>query len=71
LLGGDILSKLRTRHVDAKQRFSKERDEGKALRERERCLKKLKEDLDIPDSVLKSLPTQMMIDAKTKSMEDK
>ena len=70
LLGGDILSKLRTRHVDAKQRFSKERDEGKALRERERCLKKLKEDLDIPDSVLKSLPTQMMIDAKTKSMEE-
>jgi Pyruvate/2-oxoacid:ferredoxin oxidoreductase delta subunit len=71
LLGGDILSKLRTRHTDAKNRFSKERDESKALRERERCLKKLKEELDIPDSVLKSLPTAAMIDAKTQSMVDK
>ena len=71
LLGGDILGKLRQRHVDAKSRFSKERDESKALRERERCLKKLKEELDIPDSVLKSLPTADMIEAKTKEMMDK
>ena len=70
LLGGDILSTLRTRHTDAKQRFSKERDEKKALRERERCLTKLKEELDIPDSVLKSLPTRQMIEAKTRSALD-
>lgn len=70
LLGGDILSKLRTRHTDANQRFSKERDEKKALRERERCLTKLKEELDIPDSVLKSLPTPEMIQAKTRNALD-
>lgn len=70
LLGGDILSKLKTRHTDAKQRFSKERDEKKALRERERCLTKLKEELDIPDSVLKSLPSPEMIQAKTRSALD-
>ena len=71
LLGGDILSTLRTRHTDAKKRFSKERDEKKALKERERCLTKLKEELDIPDSVLKSLPTQAMIEAKTQQALDK
>lgn len=70
LLGGDILSTLRTRHTAAKQRFSKERDEKKALRERERCLTKLKEELDIPDSVLKSLPTPEMIQAKTRNALD-
>jgi len=70
LLGGDILSTLRNRHTDAKQRFSKERDEKKALKERERCLAKLKEELDIPDSVLKSLPTQAMIEAKTRSVRE-
>ena len=47
LLGGDIMSKLKERHVEAKQRFSKERDEKKALRERERCLKKLQDDQDL------------------------
>lgn len=70
LLGGDILSTLRTRHTEAKQRFSKERDEKKALRERERCLTKLKEELDIPDSVLKSLPSPEMIQAKTRNALD-
>ena len=71
LLGGDILGTLRQRHTDAKSRFSKERDENKALRERQRCMAKLKEELDIPDSVLKSLPTADMIDAKTKEMMEK
>ncbi len=66
LLGGDILATLRMRHSEAKQRFSRERDESKALKERERCLTKLKEELDIPDEVLKALPTREMIDLKTK-----
>ena len=70
LLGGDILSTLRTRHTDAKKRFSKERDEKKALKERERCLSKLKDELDIPDSVLKSLPSADMIQAKTQQALD-
>lgn len=70
LLGGNILGKLRQRHVDAKQRFSKERDENKALRERQRCMKELKEQLDIPDSVLSSLPTQDMILARTEEAKE-
>jgi NAD-dependent dihydropyrimidine dehydrogenase PreA subunit len=70
LLGGNILGKLRQRHTDAKTRFSKERDESKALKERQRCLKELKEKLDIPDSVLASLPTQDMVAAKTLSAQE-
>ncbi|MCH2207555.1 MAG: ferredoxin family protein [Lentisphaerales bacterium] len=70
LLGGNILGKLRQRHTDAKQRFSKERDDKKALRERQRCMKELKEKLDIPDSVLNSLPTQDMILAKTEEAKE-
>ena len=46
LLGGDIYSMLRDRHKKAESRFSKERDDGKALKERIRCLKKLQGDLD-------------------------
>jgi NAD-dependent dihydropyrimidine dehydrogenase PreA subunit len=65
LLGGDIFSSLRNRHDDAKVRFSRERDESKALKERQRCMKELQEQLDIPDSVLSSLPTKQMIEAKT------
>ncbi len=57
LLGGDIYSALRTRTVAAKERFSKERDEKRALEERKRCLKKLQEGLGIPDEVLDSLPS--------------
>lgn len=52
LLGGDIYTALRERNVNARARFSKERDENRALKERIRCLKKLQKDLDIPDSVL-------------------
>ena len=57
LLGGDIYSMLRDRHTKAASRFSKERDEGKALKERQRCLKKLAEVGDIPAEVLMALPS--------------
>src|SRR5437660_3958373 len=42
LLGGDIYSMLRDRSARAKSRFSKERDDQRALQERQRCLEKLK-----------------------------
>ena len=58
LLGGDIYSRLRDRSDAAKSRFSKERDSGKALNERKRCLTKLVSDGDIPADVLASLPSQ-------------
>ncbi len=57
LLGGDIYSSLRDRSDGARNRFSTERDESKALLERKRCLKELKEALDIPNEVLMSLPS--------------
>ena len=57
LLGGDLYSSLRQRQTEARQRFSTERDESKALLERKKCLRKLKQDLDIPDEVLMSLPS--------------
>lgn len=57
LLGGDIYSILKDRTARAKSRFSKERDDERALKERKRCLKKLKEGLDIPDEVLSALPS--------------
>lgn len=57
LLGGDLYARLRSRQQEARERFSTERDESKALLERKRCLKKLKNDLDIPDEVLMSLPS--------------
>ena len=41
LLGGDVYSTLRQRSVAAKVRFSKERDDKKALQERQACLAKL------------------------------
>ena len=68
LLGGDIYAALRTRSTDAKQRFSKERDEKRALEERKRCLAKiqqqLQEALDIPAEVMNALPSAEMIQAK-------
>ncbi|MEM6572113.1 MAG: ferredoxin family protein [Planctomycetota bacterium] len=57
LLGGDIYSALKDRSQTAKDRFSTERDESKALLERKRCLKELKDKLDIPSEVLMSLPS--------------
>ncbi|HLY07996.1 MAG TPA: ferredoxin family protein [Planctomycetota bacterium] len=57
LLGGDLYASLRDRQHAARERFSTERDESKALLERKRCLKELGKDLDIPDEVLMSLPS--------------
>lgn len=64
ILGGDIYSLLRQRHERATSRFSKERDEERALKERQRCLKKLQEAFDIPDEVLQELPTAEAIQNK-------
>ena len=57
LLGGDIYKLLRDRSAKAKSRFSKERDDERALKERMRCLKKLGTDLDVPADVLMNLPS--------------
>jgi Pyruvate/2-oxoacid:ferredoxin oxidoreductase delta subunit len=57
LLGGDIYSMLRVRSERAQSRFSKERDSGKALNERQKCLTKLAAAGDIPPEVLMSLPS--------------
>ncbi len=57
LLGGDVYSALRQRSQAAKARFSKERDDKKALQERQACLTKLAQGGDIPVEVLMSLPS--------------
>ena len=57
LLGGDLYGSLRKRSTEARQRFSTERDESRALLERKRCLAKLRKDLEIPDEVLMTLPS--------------
>ena len=57
LLGGDIYALLRERSERAQTRFSKERDEDRALKERQRCLIKLQAQMDIPPEVLASLPS--------------
>ena len=57
LLGGDVYSALRQRSDAAKARFSKERDDKKALAERQKCLTKLANAGDIPAEVLMSLPS--------------
>jgi NAD-dependent dihydropyrimidine dehydrogenase PreA subunit len=64
LLGGDIYQALRDRSARAKSRFSKERDEERALKERLRCLDKLKEQMEVPGEVLASLPSLDQIRAK-------
>jgi NAD-dependent dihydropyrimidine dehydrogenase PreA subunit len=67
LLGGDIYSMLRDRSVKAKSRFSKERDDERALKERQTCLIALKRDLDIPAEVLAALPSPDEIMAKAEA----
>ena len=57
LLGGDVYSMLRDRSAKAKSRFSKERDDDRALKERQNCLIALKRDLEIPAEVLAALPS--------------
>jgi Pyruvate/2-oxoacid:ferredoxin oxidoreductase delta subunit len=64
LLGGDIYSMLRDRSVKAKSRFSKERDDERALKERQNCLIALQRNLDIPAEVLAALPSVDEIRAK-------
>jgi hypothetical protein len=67
LLGGDIYSLLRDRSAKAKSRFSKERDDDRALQERQNCLVALKRDLDIPAEVLAALPSADDIKAKAEA----
>jgi Pyruvate/2-oxoacid:ferredoxin oxidoreductase delta subunit len=67
LLGGDIYSMLRDRSVKAKSRFSKERDDDRALQERQNCLIALKKDMDIPAEVLAALPSPEEILAKAEA----
>jgi Pyruvate/2-oxoacid:ferredoxin oxidoreductase delta subunit len=57
LLGGDIYQALRERSEQATLRFSRERDEERALKERKSCLIKLQQEMDIPPDVLMSLPS--------------
>ena len=64
LLGGDVYSLLRDRSAKAKSRFSKERDDERALKERQNCLLKLQKEMDIPMEVLASLPSPDEIRAK-------
>jgi hypothetical protein len=67
LLGGDIYSMLKDRSAKAKSRFSKERDDDRALQERQNCLVSLKKDLDIPAEVLAALPSAEEILAKAEA----
>jgi NAD-dependent dihydropyrimidine dehydrogenase PreA subunit len=67
LLGGDIYSALRDRSAKAKSRFSKERDEERALKERLTCLNKLQQEMDIPGEVLAALPSLDEIRAKAEA----
>lgn len=67
LLGGDIYQALRDRSAKAKSRFSKERDDDRALRERQNCLVKLQQSMDIPAEVLASLPSVDEIRAKAEA----
>ena len=69
LLGGDIYQMLRDRSARAKSRFSKERDEERALKERQRCLVKLQEMLDVPPEVLASLPSPDQIQEKAREAQ--
>jgi hypothetical protein len=74
LLGGDIYSMLKDRSMKAKSRFSKERDDDRALKERKRCLDKLQNDidgLDIPAEVLSSLPSLDQIQAKAQQAKQR
>jgi NAD-dependent dihydropyrimidine dehydrogenase PreA subunit len=64
LLGGDIYAALRNRSTKARSRFSKERDDERALKERTKCMNKLKDKLDIPMEVLGALPSLDQIKQK-------
>ena len=57
LLGGDIYAALRDRSAKSKSRFSKERDEDRAIKERQNCLISLTREAGIPPEVLASSPS--------------
>ena len=67
LLGGDVYAALRDRSAKAKSRFSKERDEARALKERQTCLVKLQEAFDVPPEVLAALPSAYEIREKAEA----
>ena len=67
LLGGDIYSMLRDRSAKSKSRFSKERDDERALKERQTCLAKLQQEGGIPAEVLAALPSPAEILAKAEA----
>ena len=67
LLGGDVYSMLRDRSAKAKSRFSKERDEDRALKERQNCLVKLQQQMDVPPEVVAALPSVDEIRAKAEA----
>ena len=71
LLGGDIYAALKDRSKSARERFSTERDESKALIERRKCLKALQKDLDIPDEVLMTLPSAGDIEERARRAREK
>jgi Pyruvate/2-oxoacid:ferredoxin oxidoreductase delta subunit len=69
LLGGDIYAALRDRSARAKSRFSKERDDERALKERQNCLVALRQSLDVPMEVLAALPTPDEIRARAEAAQ--
>lgn len=71
LLGGDVYAALRDRSAKAKSRFSKERDEERALKERQTCLIKLREALDVPAEILAALPSAEEIRAKAEAARER
>jgi Pyruvate/2-oxoacid:ferredoxin oxidoreductase delta subunit len=71
LLGGDIYAALRDRSAKAKSRFSKERDDERALKERQNCLVALRQSLDVPMEVLAALPTADEIRAKAEAARER
>jgi NAD-dependent dihydropyrimidine dehydrogenase PreA subunit len=74
LLGGDVYSMLRDRSQRARSRFSKERNDDRALEERRRCLAKLQQDvkdLDIPPEVMAALPSPEEIREKAQAARRK
>jgi NAD-dependent dihydropyrimidine dehydrogenase PreA subunit len=71
LLGGDVYALLRDRSAKAKSRFSKERDDERALKERQTCLLTLQKEMDIPMEVLAALPSADEIRAKAEAAHAK
>jgi NAD-dependent dihydropyrimidine dehydrogenase PreA subunit len=71
LLGGDVYALLRDRSAKAKSRFSKERDDERALKERQTCLIALQKELDVPMEVIAALPSADEIRAKAEAAHAK